>query len=446
MPSPVSRRDALKIGAAAAALPLVHIRSGRAAGKLSLAFWDHWVPDGDKVMQKQVETWAAKNQVEVSVDFITSNSNKLLMTGVAEAQAKTGHDMFTFLNWEVFNRRDDLAPVDDVMDALIKQYGEVDGSAAYLAKPKDHWIAVPTSSGSQVKGPCARISWMKAHGFDPVAAYPVKPENTALADQWNYDLLMKLAEEAKKDGMTFALGCGGPANTDGTDQIGASFTAFGGKLIDRDNKIQLEAPEMQQALEWWAKYVKFMPEDAQSYDDASNNRALISGKSALIFNPPSAWAVARRDAPDVAKDCWTFSSPVGPKGRILPAQFWFWGVWKFSKNQSAAKDVIAYLSQREQVEERDGKVLGYDIPPFLSMRDFKVWEEVEPPKGTVYNYPIRPWHHAQSNLAASEAAPEVAVQIYQNGLHNGMIARLKEGQSVKQVTAWAKDQIEGFLT
>ena len=26
------------------------------------------------------------------------------------------------------------------------------------------------------------------------------------------------------------------------------------------------------------------------------------------------------------------------------------------------------------------------------MTDFKIWEEVEPPKGTVYNYPIRPWH------------------------------------------------------
>jgi hypothetical protein len=49
-----------------------------------------------------------------------------------------------------------------------------------------------------------------------------------------------------------------------------------------------------------------MPADAASYDDASNNRALISGKSALIFNPPSAWAVAKRDNPSLAADCWTF--------------------------------------------------------------------------------------------------------------------------------------------
>src|SRR5437588_9946228 len=89
----ISRRRALKVSAAATALPLVHIRTAGAAGKLSVAFWDHWVPDGNKVMQKQVNAWANANKVEVQADFIASNGNKLLMTGVAEAQAKIGHDM-----------------------------------------------------------------------------------------------------------------------------------------------------------------------------------------------------------------------------------------------------------------------------------------------------------------------------------------------------------------
>src|SRR3954453_8418364 len=67
----VSRRTALKLGAASAALPLVHIRTGRAAGKVSVAFWDHWVPEGNEVMKKQCAAFAAKNQVEVQADFIT---------------------------------------------------------------------------------------------------------------------------------------------------------------------------------------------------------------------------------------------------------------------------------------------------------------------------------------------------------------------------------------
>ena len=72
-----SRRAALKLGAAATALPLVHIRTGRAAGKVAIGFWDHWVPGGNDVMQKQCDAWADKNKVEVQADFITTAGNKL---------------------------------------------------------------------------------------------------------------------------------------------------------------------------------------------------------------------------------------------------------------------------------------------------------------------------------------------------------------------------------
>ncbi len=158
-------------------------------------------------------------------------------------------------------------------------------------------------------------------------------------------------------------------------------------------------------LEYGQKLVKLLPDDAVSYDDASNNRALISGKSALIFNPPSAWAVAMRDAPNVAKDCWTFPSPSGPKGRFTSYLPYFWGVWQFSQNKAAAKDLIEYLMQRPQVEARCTAVMGYDLPPFEKLQDFKVWAEVGPPKGTVYNYPLRPWPTAEPSIAASDARP-----------------------------------------
>ena len=67
-------------------------------------------------------------------------------------------------------------------------------------------------------------------------------------------------------------------------------------------------------MEYAKKLMPFLPSDTVSFDDASNNRALISGKAALIWNPPSAWAVAKRDAPQVAEDCWTFPNPRGPQG------------------------------------------------------------------------------------------------------------------------------------
>src|SRR3974377_710915 len=94
----VSRRSALKLGAATATLPLVHIRTAGAAGKLAVGFWDHWVPGANDVMQKQVNAWAEKNKVEVTADFTSAS---LQMTGAAEAQAKTGNNMDTFRNWKL---------------------------------------------------------------------------------------------------------------------------------------------------------------------------------------------------------------------------------------------------------------------------------------------------------------------------------------------------------
>ena len=72
----VTRRRALKLGAASAALPLVHIRTAGAAGKLKLALWDHWVPSGDAALQKIVDAWAEKNKVEVQLDFLTAIGEK----------------------------------------------------------------------------------------------------------------------------------------------------------------------------------------------------------------------------------------------------------------------------------------------------------------------------------------------------------------------------------
>src|ERR1700752_3765179 len=68
----ISRRRALKLAAASATLPLVHIRTGRAAGKVTVGFWDHWVPAGNDVMKQQCEAFGKTHQVEGQADFITS--------------------------------------------------------------------------------------------------------------------------------------------------------------------------------------------------------------------------------------------------------------------------------------------------------------------------------------------------------------------------------------
>ena len=75
----ITRRRALKVtaGAVGATLPLVHVQSASAAGKLTMGVWDHWVPAANPVLKGLIGEWAAKNKVEVTIDFIASAGNKI---------------------------------------------------------------------------------------------------------------------------------------------------------------------------------------------------------------------------------------------------------------------------------------------------------------------------------------------------------------------------------
>jgi len=444
MQNGLSRRSALKLGAATATLPLVHIRTAGAAGKLSIGFWDHWVPGANDAMTKLVNAWAEKTKTDVSIDYITSVGNKNLLTLAAEAQAKSGHDMQAYPTWEILNYADVLEPMDDVLKRLSAKYGAINPIVEYLAKSKGTYRAVPAISGSQYKPACSRIDLFKEHvGMDLQKTFPAEGPMGPDYDKWNWDTFLTAAEKCNKAGVPFGLPCG--QFTDAVDWVGSLFAGFGAELVNAKGDVTVKSDNVRAVLEYCKKLMPQLPADIYSWDDASNNRALISGKSALVFNPPSAWAVAVRDNPAVGSQCWTHPNPAGAKGRFLPYLPYFWGAWSFGKNKTAAKELIEWLSEREQAEQLCIASHGYDTPPFQSMTNFTVWQNEGPPKGTVANYQLKPEHHAQPWIAMYPAPPEIAVQAYNQATNTKMIARLTQGnQSIDQVIAWAQGELEGF--
>src|SRR5713226_9122639 len=359
--------------ASTALIAMPYVRGSHAAGRLSIGFWDHWVPSANNTSKALVEEWAAKEKVEVQIDYIPSQGNKLLLTTGAEAQAQSGHDVIALATWLPSDHANQLEPVDDIMEPLIKQNGALNATVEYLGKSQGHWIAVPATIGSQIKGPCSRIDLMKQYaGIDVQAMYPAGAPPKA--ENWTLEAFLKAAEACHKGGFPFGIGLGTTA--DSVDTAGAIFHSFGATLVDAKGDITVKSDPVRQALEYYTKLAKFFPPDAPAWDDASNNKWLISGRGALIMNPPSAWAVAKRDAPQVAEQCWSFSAmPLGPAGRFVPMNSFWWGIWSFSRNKSAGKELIEHLMQREQVQERCNVVYGFDIPPFDSMLDFDVWEK-----------------------------------------------------------------------
>jgi ABC-type glycerol-3-phosphate transport system substrate-binding protein len=141
----ISRRRFVSTTAAASATVIAapFVRTAHAAGKLSIGLWDHWVPSANVASKALIEEWAAKEKVDVQIDYITSQGEKLLMTASMESQAKSGHDILTLRTWWPHEYAKNLAPVDDIVEQLIKQNGAVNDTVTYLGRADGHWLAVP---------------------------------------------------------------------------------------------------------------------------------------------------------------------------------------------------------------------------------------------------------------------------------------------------------------
>ena len=426
--------------ASAAFVAAPFVRGAHAAGKLTLALWDHWVPNANNATKVLIDEWAAKEKVEVNIDFITSQGNKLLLTGAAEAQAKSGHDVFALSTWLPSRYADQLVAMNDVMEPLIKQNGAVNATVEYLGKVDGKWLGVPATVGSQIKGPCSRIDLMKdLAGIDVQAMYPAGAP--AKADAWTFDTFLKAAEACHKAGHAFGIGLG--TTSDNVDTAGMIFHGFGAMLVDAKGNMTVKSDAVRQALDYYKRLMAFLPSDVPSWDDASNNKWLVSGKGALIMNPPSAWAVAKRDAPKVAEQLWTHGSPAGPKGRYAPFVPYFWSIWNFSKNQAAAKSLIVHLSQPSSAEKMVEASNGYDLPSFEKLTTFKTWAEEGPPKGTLYHYPNINNHQILS-LAGAPAPHKIGEQIYVQALMPQMAVRYFRGEAMEKTLDWAANELEGF--
>src|SRR2546422_6075726 len=154
-----TRRRFLATTAAAAgvAIGAPYVRTSRAAGRLSVGFWDHWVPGANDTLTAICQEWEKKENVELKIDYITSQGNKIMMTATAESQAQSGHDVLQFLAWYPLSLAKSLEPLDDVMGGLLKQNGKVSPAIEYLGRSEGHWLGGPAGGRAQGKAPPARV-------------------------------------------------------------------------------------------------------------------------------------------------------------------------------------------------------------------------------------------------------------------------------------------------
>ena len=441
-----SRRNILRKAMLTGTVGLVapYIKTASSAGKLSLGLWDHWIPGANDVLENIIVSWGEKNGVDIKVDFITSIGNKLLLTAQAESRAKTGHDIFSMPNWfcSMFKHR--LEPIDDVVKSIIEEQGALLKSAEFYAYLNGHWRGAPAPTGSFFDSMVSRLDYFQKYaGINLKEIFPASEDrNDHLINNWTYEIFLLAAEKLYKAGKPFGATI---AATPDSRWLSTLFTAYGAELVDQDGNITVDSDEVKQVLDYLKRLTQFMPDSVYAWDDSSNNRWIISGEGSCIFNPASAWAVAKRDNPDVAKNLWHHDLPKGPRGRFRPDNSQFWSIWDFSQNKSAAKDLLKYISERPVVESCIKASKGYDIPLIIShFNDNETWVDASPPDGVLYNYPMR--GDEVPVAPGYPAPPEIASQITTQYIISNLIARVtSKGHSIKKATRWAENELEGMM-
>jgi len=442
----VTRRQFLKTTAIAAGALTVgpYVKTSHSAGKLAVALWDHWIPGANDVSKKVVMDWGKKNGVEISLDYITSVGFKQLTTIAAEARAKTGHDVLDLPTVETAKYPEVLEPLDDVVNSLISEYGELMPDAAYLGKIDGTWRSCPGPIGSHTYPMVSRLDlWKKHAGIDLKKIFPDNPNrDEALVKTWTTDTFLEGCKKLNAAGFPFGNPLG--PTSDAQDWTGPLFAAFGSYPMDAKGNITFDSDGTRVALEYFTKLVAEMPPDVFAWDDASNNRYLVSGRGSSIQNPPSAWRVCVRDQRATAENVWHHDTPAGPKGLYRGSLSRMMGLWNFSKNKSAGKDLIRHLLSKESQDQLIQAGEGFDIPLIRAFNKHPVWKNANPPTGTLYNYPIQ---GKEFQMMCGYPAPiGIAAQIYSDALIPNTIAKVtQENNSIDEGIKWAVGELEGYM-
>jgi multiple sugar transport system substrate-binding protein len=169
--------------------------------------------------------------------------------------------------------------VTDVADYLGKKYGGwVPSAVTYGKGTGNKWIDIPVCYlGTPIN---YRTSSLKKAGF---SKFP------ATTDEF---LEYAKATKANNTSGGFALG---HATGDGNTWAYWCLWAHGGNMVDKNDKVILNSPETEKALNYAKQLYQTMIPGVAAWNDASNDQAFLAGEIQWTGNGVSIYAAAKSD-------------------------------------------------------------------------------------------------------------------------------------------------------
>ncbi len=330
-------------------------------GKLTMKLRAAFMPQGNEILKVIVEDWGAKNNIPVEVDIVSMNDLQTIAATAAETGA--GPDIIEINQGSAHLFAEKLTDVSDVCEDLGSRYGGWYAAAEEACKVEGKWLSVPRFFAPHA------IAY-RTDLFEAVGA--TKPPET-----WEelYEI-GKALMEAGLAPIAFPLG---HAVGDGNDFNYSVLWSYGASDVAADGKtVAIDSAETRAALEYMQRLFSVMPADTLSYDDASNNRAFLAGSISATNNASTIWGAARNQGTKVKVSeedkilhelTNHFVYPAGPAGRVTYAEFMSSAIFSYSKNMDAAKALLTYLNEREQLTPWVNPNLGFVFPPLKGLKD-----------------------------------------------------------------------------
>ncbi len=310
--SKLVRRDFLKTSAAVAAGaavgPFIWVKDAAAqwtgapekGAKLRVLRWSRFVQGDIDQYMVNVKKFTEKYGVEVRVD--NESWEDVRPKAAVAANTGAGPDIILGTNDDANLYPEKLLDVTDLANYLGKKYGGwYPVCEQYLRPDGKKWLGVPWGAAGSMMN--YRESMLKAVGVDKF------PTDT--------DTFLKMMKALKDKGTPggFALGhATGDANT----WCHWLVWAFGGKMVDTNNKVVIDSPETIKALEYAKElYGTFIP-GTLSWLDPSNNKAFLDGQISVTNNGISIYYAAKNSQDpkikELAADINHAVYPIGPVG------------------------------------------------------------------------------------------------------------------------------------
>jgi multiple sugar transport system substrate-binding protein len=375
-----------------------------------------FVPSGDERLTELMQEFGKQAGCDVRFDTVKVTDVPIKLA--AEATAQAGHDLINV--WEAFGylHRNNLASIDDVIDDVGKRYEVYPGHRATF-HIDGHWKVAPWY-------------WLSFVGTYNVKHF--KAANVPTPKTW--DDLHKVGTVLKKHGTPIGLPIS--SCTDAILSWRTVMWCYGAKEVEADGKtIAINSPKTAEFLEYAKRlYADTMTAEVLSWDDAGNNRLILSGKGGWVYNPPSIYLAAKDKDMPIAADLGHHEGLSGPAGRFAGTFHHGLGIWKFSKNVDLAKDFLRFLYKEENFASWIAAAKGFGLSPFKRFEGHEVWKK-DPkltllPKEGPYTRP-QGWPGPPTQYIAAMDSKY---------LLPNMIAKVVGGMPIKDAMGWMEQEMQ----